>query len=163
MVPPDALLAQPGTHCKWATMTDGRIAGRCQPLRITQNFGGAGKTESNGFSRSGLGGNDQVAASSFRLQHCLLDGCEGRVSARGECVAERRRQIGKRHSISSREWGAGIRSRSEEHTSELQSLMRISYAVFCLKKKKKTDKEHTRQFNKQNNITYHKQPSPNAY
>src|SRR3546814_7413503 len=29
----------------------------------------------------------------------------------------------------------GGRSRSEEHTSELQSLMRISYAVFCLKKK----------------------------
>src|SRR3546814_1108579 len=33
--------------------------------------------------------------------------------------------------------------RSEEHTSELQSLMRISYAVFCLKKKKK--KHYTRQ------------------
>src|SRR3546814_2155899 len=32
----------------------------------------------------------------------------------------------------------GRRKRSEEHTSELQSLMRISYAVFCLKKKKKT-------------------------
>src|SRR3546814_4989364 len=32
---------------------------------------------------------------------------------------------------------AGV-GRSEEHTSELQSLMRISYAVFCLKKKKKT-------------------------
>src|SRR3546814_6511548 len=31
--------------------------------------------------------------------------------------------------------------RSEEHTSELQSLMRISYAVFCLKKKKKTKKK----------------------
>src|SRR3546814_5556617 len=31
---------------------------------------------------------------------------------------------------------APIRYRSEEHTSELQSLMRISYAVFCLKKKK---------------------------
>src|SRR3546814_1390014 len=30
-------------------------------------------------------------------------------------------------------------SRSEEHTSELQSLMRISYAVFCLKKKKTTN------------------------
>src|SRR3546814_3698690 len=30
-----------------------------------------------------------------------------------------------------------LRLRSEEHTSELQSLMRISYAVFCLKKKKK--------------------------
>src|SRR3546814_8261539 len=32
----------------------------------------------------------------------------------------------------------GDRRRSEEHTSELQSLMRISYAVFCLKKKKNT-------------------------
>src|SRR3546814_2947213 len=32
-------------------------------------------------------------------------------------------------------------SRSEEHTSELQSLMRISYAVFCLKKKKKHNKQ----------------------
>src|SRR3546814_6916338 len=31
--------------------------------------------------------------------------------------------------------------RSEEHTSELQSLMRISYAVFCLKKKKTNDKD----------------------
>src|SRR3546814_1936745 len=31
-------------------------------------------------------------------------------------------------------------SRSEEHTSELQSLMRISYAVFCLKNKKKQDR-----------------------
>src|SRR3546814_1630383 len=37
--------------------------------------------------------------------------------------------------------GVGV-GRSEEHTSELQSLMRISYAVFCLKKKKKT-KERT--------------------
>src|SRR3546814_10323353 len=34
--------------------------------------------------------------------------------------------------------------RSEEHTSELQSLMRISYAVFCLKKKKNTHKRKTR-------------------
>src|SRR3546814_5326548 len=33
--------------------------------------------------------------------------------------------------------------RSEEHTSELQSLMRISYAVFCLKKKKKTNNNET--------------------
>src|SRR3546814_4296671 len=34
--------------------------------------------------------------------------------------------------------GFGHRVRSEEHTSELQSLMRISYAVFCLKKKNNT-------------------------
>src|SRR3546814_6495417 len=33
-------------------------------------------------------------------------------------------------------------SRSEEHTSELQPLMRISYAVFCLKKKKKKQTKH---------------------
>src|SRR3546814_2546144 len=33
-------------------------------------------------------------------------------------------------------WRERIFARSEEHTSELQSLMRISYAVFCLKKKK---------------------------
>src|SRR3546814_8615556 len=46
--------------------------------------------------------------------------------------------------------GRAVRNRddrSEEHTSELQSLMRISYAVFCLKKKKKTNntKQYTRQ------------------
>src|SRR3546814_4246492 len=39
--------------------------------------------------------------------------------------------------------GALKSDRSEEHTSELQSLMRISYAVFCLKKKNK--KQHTQQ------------------
>src|SRR3546814_1111691 len=39
-----------------------------------------------------------------------------------------------------RDWIAGCIGRSEEHTSELQSLMRISYAVFCLKKKKQKKK-----------------------
>src|SRR3546814_1217493 len=34
-------------------------------------------------------------------------------------------------------------TRSEEHTSELQSLMRISYAVFCLKKKNNIKRTHT--------------------
>src|SRR3546814_7090673 len=42
-------------------------------------------------------------------------------------------------------WNEGL-MRSEEHTSELQSLMRISYAVFCLKKKKQnTTHEYTTQ------------------
>src|SRR3546814_1767689 len=36
-----------------------------------------------------------------------------------------------------------ILGRSEEHTSELQSLMRISYAVFCLKKKQNTNQNQT--------------------
>src|SRR3546814_1422822 len=45
----------------------------------------------------------------------------------------------KRHGIGIAVWISRFRiARSEEHTSELQSLMRISYAVFCLKKKNKT-------------------------
>src|SRR3546814_10443661 len=42
-------------------------------------------------------------------------------------------------------FGQGLAMRSEEHTSELQSLMRISYAVFCLKNKKNnlTQYSHT--------------------
>src|SRR3546814_9967553 len=44
------------------------------------------------------------------------------------------------------------RARSEEHTSELQSLMRISYAVFCLKKKKKNTHKEAEQIIK---TTYH--------
>src|SRR3546814_7194866 len=43
----------------------------------------------------------------------------------------------------------GVAKRSEEHTSELQSLMRISYAVFCLKKKKKDTATITRQYRQQ--------------
>src|SRR3546814_8103538 len=43
----------------------------------------------------------------------------------------------------------GTQGRSEEHTSELQSLMRISYAVFCLKKKR------TRQNYRQTDQSYH--------
>src|SRR3546814_2865364 len=43
--------------------------------------------------------------------------------------------------------------RSEEHTSELQSLMRISYAVFCLKKKRKRTRERLNRRELQENIT----------
>src|SRR3546814_1218253 len=51
--------------------------------------------------------------------------------------------------------GQDIDPRSEEHTSELQSLMRISYAVFCLKKKKKQtdDKNTNNEPNTNNNTT----------
>src|SRR3546814_4032232 len=49
---------------------------------------------------------------------------------------------------------AGRSTRSEEHTSELQSLMRISYAVFCLKKKKKPhNAKRPRHRNSLHNIT----------
>src|SRR3546814_20038088 len=53
------------------------------------------------------------------------------VEPRGEVAA------GRRHP------SALVKQRSEEHTSELQSLMRISYAVFCLKKNKKTNPSTT--------------------
>src|SRR3546814_3198699 len=45
-------------------------------------------------------------------------------------------------------YGGGV-ERSEEHTSELQSLMRISYAVFCLKKKKQQDAQELTEDNRQ--------------
>src|SRR3546814_5841505 len=43
-----------------------------------------------------------------------------------------------------------ITGRSEEHTSELQSLMRSSYAVFCLKKKKNITSKHQQKANDKN-------------
>src|SRR3546814_3083531 len=48
--------------------------------------------------------------------------------------------------------------RSEEHTSELQSLMRISYAVFCLKKKKRDNKHRQRVEEHADHTHHHKQP-----
>src|SRR3546814_5424580 len=55
-----------------------------------------------------------------------------------------------------------VRGRSEEHTSELQSLMRISYAVFCLKKKnttksnvKQVDQHKTSNHSLNRNKTHH--------
>src|SRR3546814_2672648 len=78
-------------------------------------------------------------------------GRDHRCRARaGLAVQDRRglahRRGGPRRSLRRSAWlpgahgrlGAARRERSEEHTSELQSLMRISYAVFCLKKKKQT-------------------------
>src|SRR3546814_7976036 len=59
-----------------------------------------------------------------------LNRVSGRLEGGGERVDDPREHphADERHDI-----------RSEEHTSELQSLMRISYAVFCLKKKKKNE------------------------
>src|SRR3546814_3427100 len=57
-------------------------------------------------------------------------------------IAKLREQAGERRRAGQRQFPVG---RSEEHTSELQSLMRISYAVFCLKKKKKHTHTHMKQ------------------
>src|SRR3546814_1727355 len=58
----------------------------------------------------------------------------------GRMIAVAAAQLGYRCHIFAPSPGPG---RSEEHTSELQSLMRISYAVFCLKKKKNTQSQHS--------------------
>src|SRR3546814_1756012 len=78
----------------------------------------------------------------FRSDRCAAAGsdCSYRRVRRGAGAApmnagltSERVYEGLRQRILDREFRPG---RSEEHTSELQSLMRISYAVFCLKKKK---------------------------
>src|SRR3546814_7624164 len=92
---------------------DGRSAGRrCGPFRVRRGL--ARQREGKPARRSGR--------LTRRDQHFP------RI-ARGKAQAVRRRAGEGRRSLAAGE-------RSEEHTSELQSLMRISYAVFCLKKKK---------------------------
>src|SRR3546814_10701844 len=78
------------------------------------------------------------------LRHSFLDLnapelCRGHRSNRPFPTARRKRAARRSDRRRSRE----ICIRSEEHTSELQSLMRISYAVFCLKKKKHNNKHKT--------------------
>src|SRR3546814_1335220 len=51
---------------------------------------------------------------------------------------------------------AEVADRSEEHTSELQSLMRISYAVFCLKKKKNNKPNNVDKDSRKIHMTNHK-------
>src|SRR3546814_2671129 len=63
------------------------------------------------------------------------------------CAARRAKHRGCRRARAPAEGGnwpedRAAPDRSEEHTSELQSLMRISYAVFCLKKKKENDTQY---------------------
>src|SRR3546814_6408020 len=69
-----------------------------------------------------------VKGPSFIALHELFDTIAGLADGFVDEIAERATALG------------GTAERSEEHTSELQSLMRISYAVLCLKKKKTSKK-----------------------
>src|SRR3546814_5047188 len=66
-----------------------------------------------------------------------FDAARAARDRRGAGGQDRQRAPARRHRLPDR---LRRRARSEEHTSELQSLMRISYAVFCLKKKKQIQK-----------------------
>src|SRR3546814_6848387 len=61
--------------------------------------------------------------------------------AQVEAHVARLKVVDQRHTL--RDRSTPVSPRSEEHPSELQSLMRISYAVFCLKKKKKHNERKT--------------------
>src|SRR3546814_9955300 len=95
------------------------------------------------------------------LRHAAQDVAAG--AGGGQDGGADRRRMGAESDQAERQGGQGQQAgrvqagqaangdRSEEHTSELQSLMRISYAVFCLKKKKKTYKTTTCRTKKRNN------------
>src|SRR3546814_1282910 len=98
----------------------------------------------------------------FRSQFAPTIGLGGADLA--QCVPDRRccrlglpaRQPQQRHPRLGR-----AAERSEEHTSELQSLMRISYAVFCLKKKTTKITHHKKQHNREHTVHMHK--TQNSY
>src|SRR3546814_2027104 len=73
------------------------------------------------------------AAGDAGADHLVGGGGDGNRRRNADLHEQRRQQEAAAHSEHP---GQHANNRSEEHTSELQSLMRISYAVFCLKKKK---------------------------
>src|SRR3546814_5695630 len=94
-------------------------------------------------------GFDVIRASGVRFAALNLDALSG--EGRAQTLAHLAESMGEHgkvrllmHSI----------ARSEEHTSELQSLMRISYAVFCLKKKKDSNHRNETQYESYNLLTY---------
>src|SRR3546814_5274314 len=86
---------------------------------------------SRGFNQAALLADELARLTGAPRDHHLLLRVKPTASLRGKGRKERERIV----------------ARSEEHTSELQSLMRISYAVFCLKKKNKS--KHQTHINKQ--------------
>src|SRR3546814_9459739 len=117
------ILAATGRCDEWSVECDRDLFRRC--LRECRRW--------RSLDRFGEGSNRQghLAMSSQCWNHPgEFDGI--RIAAkRDQCAAD---------DVDRRGWGRGLAVRSEAHTSELQSLMRISYAVFCLKKKKQKNR-----------------------
>src|SRR3546814_7881254 len=96
--------------------------------------------------RAGSVGDDTAFGTRGHRIDDLLLGCRRDQERTGDCArltqrcskaADRGRLAGRQARLECLVLWCHRASRSEEHTSELQSLMRISYAVFCLKKKTK--------------------------
>src|SRR3546814_1066767 len=94
-----------------------------------------------GFGDGERGREIDAAAIGIGRGHARTGADGGELEIAAECAeieAERPQRI-------DLDGGKADFNRSEEHTSELQSLMRISYAVFCLKKKKNTSSTYIHQ------------------
>src|SRR3546814_2794016 len=119
------------THCHLCrgsvTLSIGNQEGRDAPLRQK-------KAQTGGQDAGKRQGRPDQPARAFER------GCGGRESVDHRASADGGSAI------------AGFRS--EEHTSELQSLMRISYAVFCLKKKNKINTKSTKTHNNNTHRPY---------
>src|SRR3546814_3999609 len=79
----------------------------------------------------------RASRSSLRLPARSATRCAPRTPSPAPASAERNAAVNS-------EFKKALVARSEEHTSELQSLMRISYAVFCLTKKTHKNNQHNR-------------------
>src|SRR3546814_8707967 len=96
------------------------------------------EAEGRGDNRSPMAANDVRGLVSIWLYHATHDvQCNDHSRPRRTACARMCETLRSAHLQPSE---GRLSQRSEEHTSELQSLMRISYAVFCLKKKKKDTK-----------------------
>src|SRR3546814_1342389 len=112
---------QPGKHGAVGTSTTKLRDDVGVEKEHLQCFGNAALTGTPGRNR-------KVAAFTIRKEQLLKRGARALLNSM---------PFGRRHEHRRFDTSLGDHLRSEEHTSELQSLMRISYAVFCLKKKKK--------------------------
>src|SRR3546814_8417545 len=95
--------------------------GRYRPAEVQPGRGAGGNTE----ILAGLAEGEKIVASGQFL-----------IDSEASLSGVQARPIGGGVPTTAKPATTALYARSEEHTSELQSLMRISYAVFCLKKKK---------------------------
>src|SRR3546814_8976782 len=101
------------------------------PTRRSSDLDVAEQQDENGTAGGGRGADGPPRK--LELQRLAVDEEDG-AKQEGDQPADAQHPEGWRHRLRSHQRDAQ-QHRSEEHTSELQSLMRISYAVFCLKKK----------------------------